>query len=218
MLSSPITRLTTAATDAALALVGTAFSLLFARRGGEDRWRSALWGWVFGLLGLAAGLGTVVHGLALDPSAHWALWQPLHLSIGLLVALLLVAALADWRGKAVGRRSLPPALAVALVLYAATLVARGTFPYFVACQWATMLAVLVVYAGLALGGRPAAGWIATGIGLSVAAGAVQASSLSLTLVWPFDHNGLFHLVELAALLVLGHGLWRSPPSTARSSS
>lgn len=217
MLNSPITQLTTAATDAPLAVVGAALSLLFVRRRGSDRWRSALWGWAFALLALAAALGTVVHGLALGQTAHWAIWQPLHLSLCLVIALFVVGALYDWRGEAVGRRALRPALAAATLCYAAILVGGGVFHLFVGFDAVGMLAVLVIYTGLAVGGRHAAGYVATGMGLSIAAAAIQASTLSLSVGWPFNHNGLFHVVQLGALFVLAHGLWHGATVAASGS-
>ncbi len=43
--------------------------------------------------------------------------------------------------------------------------------------------------------------------MSLAAGAVQAADLgTVQLVWEFDHNGVFHLVPLAGMLLLGAGL------------
>jgi uncharacterized protein DUF6962 len=45
--------------------------------------------------------------------------------------------------------------------------------------------------------------------VSLAAGAVQAAeSLAVHLIWPFDHNGLFHLVQLLGVLLLLRGLTR----------
>ena len=102
---------------------------------------------------------------------------------------------------------LPAALAVGALFYATTAAGGGSFGIFVAYEGAAMLAALVIYIRLAALGRRGAGFVAVGIALTLAAAGVQASSLSLTLVWPFDHNGLFHLVQLAALFVLAHGLW-----------
>jgi len=207
MLNSPVTELTTAATDAALAVVSAAFALVFALRRAGDRWRMGLWAWVFGLTALGSALGAAAHGLALGGTVRWALWQPLYLSLGLTIALFLVGALRDWRGEATARRLLPAALAVGAIFYAITAADGGGFGLFVAYEAAGMLAALIIYVRLAAGGRRGAGYVAAGIALTLAAAGVQASPLSLTVVWPFDHNALFHLAQLAALFVLAHGLW-----------
>ena len=45
------------------------------------------------------------------------------------------------------------------------------------------------------------------LAVSLAAGAVQAANgVMVTLVWPFDHNGLFHLVQLVGVVLLIRGL------------
>ena len=47
--------------------------------------------------------------------------------------------------------------------------------------------------------------------MSLAAGALQAADLgTVHLVWDFDHNGVFHLVQLAAIVLLGAGLRHLP--------
>jgi hypothetical protein len=48
--------------------------------------------------------------------------------------------------------------------------------------------------------------VATAISLNLAAAAVQASSVSFEIFVPFDHNGVFHLVQMVALATLGLGL------------
>ena len=51
--------------------------------------------------------------------------------------------------------------------------------------------------------------MAAAIGVSLAAGAVQAADRgTVRLFWEFDHNGLFHLVQLAGVALLAAGLGR----------
>ena len=72
-----------------------------------------------------------------------------------------------------------------------------------------MLAALAMYASLAAARRTAgAGLVAIGLVLTIAAGVVQTSSLAVRVIVPFDHNGLFHLVQLIATAVLVIGLRR----------
>ena len=52
--------------------------------------------------------------------------------------------------------------------------------------------------------------------MSLEAGGVQAGGRAgFTLGWPFDHNGVFHLVQLGGLVLLGAGLTRSLAATGR---
>ncbi len=70
-----------------------------------------------------------------------------------------------------------------------------------------MAMAMSIYLALAIRNRfPGAAIMATAIALNIAAAVVQAGTITITLVWPLDHNGVFHLVQIAALLVLGRGL------------
>ena len=55
---------------------------------------------------------------------------------------------------------------------------------------------------------PGAGSVAMGILVTLAAAAVQASRLipSITLIWTFDHNGLFHILQMVGLVLIVLGL------------
>ena len=70
-----------------------------------------------------------------------------------------------------------------------------------------MLAALAIYLLLVRNRTlPGASLVAAAIALNLIAAMVQASDLTLTLVVPFDHNGLFHIIQMIALAVLGCGL------------
>ncbi len=73
-----------------------------------------------------------------------------------------------------------------------------------------MAAAMAIYVMLAALIRlPGAVTMAVAIALNILAAALQASAVRITVVWLFDHNGVFHLLQTAALLVLGHGLHAS---------
>ncbi len=44
------------------------------------------------------------------------------------------------------------------------------------------------------------------IALNVVGAALQTSSFHITLVWPFDHNSIFHIVQVLASVTLYLGL------------
>ncbi len=71
-----------------------------------------------------------------------------------------------------------------------------------------MLVALALYGRLALTRRLPGAWLMVGgIVLTIVAAVVQATQLvSFTLIWPFDHNGVFHLIQIVALPVLAVGL------------
>ena len=52
--------------------------------------------------------------------------------------------------------------------------------------------------------------MATGIFVSIIAAGIQANkSVFLTFIWRFDHNGIYHLVQIVGLMLLLMGLGSS---------
>jgi len=134
-------------------------------------------------------------------------WSPLYLCLGLVVALFLVGAVYDAFGRGAARRLVPWAIGVGFAFYLLTRVVAGGFLLFLVYEAVAMVAALVLYGRLAINHRLAgAGAIAAGIGLNLLAGMVQASDITIRLVVLFDHNGVFHLVQVAALATLAYGL------------
>jgi hypothetical protein len=170
-------------------------------------WPRNVWIAVFALMAAASFLGAAAHGLDLAERMRALLWQPLYLSLGLTIALFIVAAVHDWRGEAAARTLLPWAAAVGVGFYLLTTVVGGAFIIFVAYEAIAMLTALAIYGALAAGGAlPGAATIAAGIAISVLAAAVQASALSWRVGVVFDHNGLFHLLQMLGAAVLAVGV------------
>ncbi len=208
------TELTTAATDLLLA-IGCALAtwrLLHETRGAPFRRR--LWGGVFALVGLASLLGAVAHGLVLPGWLAEAIWHPLYLALGLSVALILVGALLDTRGITGARHWLGPALAVGVAAYVVTQALGGAFIVFVAYEGTATITALTLYSRLALRrALPGAALVAGGLVLNLVAAGVQASDLKLELIFEFDHNGLFHIVLIPALILLYSGIEQGQATT-----
>lgn len=215
------TELTTAATDLALAGLAAACVMYLSPWLSRSRWRAGLWCGALGLLCASSALGAVVHGLELSAVTQERLWAPLYLMLGLTVSLFVVAAAYDWHGVALARRLLIPMLAAGGAFYAVTRLIAGTFLVFVVYEAAAMLFALGVYLTLEAHKRlRGAGVIAVGIALNIVAATIQATRMvRFTAVWPFDHNGVFHLVQMVALVVLvggvGLGFTSTGPATPR---
>jgi len=203
------TEQTTAVTDLVIAVVAVACALSVRRPGRSLPFRLRTWTWIYGLLALAAVLGTIVHGLRLSDTLSGALWPPLYLALGLVVALFVVAAVHDWKGRGPAARLTPLMVSVGVGFFLVTQLWRGSFAVFVIYEAVAMLLALGIYTHLALRRRLAGAWIVVvAIVLNLVAAAVQASDLEITVVVPFDHNGLFHLVQMVAIVVLAVGLVR----------
>jgi hypothetical protein len=138
------------------------------------------------------------------------LWRPLFLSLGLVVAMFVVGAVFDLKGESTARAWLVPMLVLALGFFTITQIGSGSFRAFVVYEASAMLGTLGIYLLLALKRRlPGAGTVAAGILLNIMAAAIQSTdTISLTIIVPFDHNGVFHLVQIVALVVLTRGLAR----------
>lgn len=216
--SQSATELTTATTDALLGCVCLAVAVWLLTTKTTALWKRRLLASVFGLFGLASLVGAIAHGFDLTAPVRTAVWYPLYLLLGVAVALFVVVAVCDWRGEAAARRLLPWAVVAGCAFPALVEIAGGSFMIFLGYEAFAMLTVLFAYMRFAIRGRLAgAGLIAAGIVMSMAAAVVQASSLGIRLVVPLDHNGLYHLVQLAAILVLADGIRRGLRTPARQS-
>ncbi len=200
------TERTTAATDLLLA-VAAFVGAYRLKRVAPGSAAAGIWACALVAAALASVIGAVTHGLEMSDRLRETLWQPLFLLLGVTVACFVAGAVADGFGPRPGRLALIGMLVLALAFYVATRMSGGNFLVFVAFQAGGLIAALVIYLRMAGRGRPGAGLVAAALAVSLAAGVVQASdSLSLRLVWEFDHNGLYHLVQLGGLALLVSGL------------
>jgi len=198
---------TTALTDLGLALLSW-WGAWWMQRTTPATYLQRTWRAALVTFGLAAFFGAVAHGFPWSPQVLDLLWQPLYLILGLAVALFVAAALAALRGERAGRRAMPFLLVSAGMFYLLTRLTGGDFRVFVAYEGAGILFALGAH--LRLARRWAgAGAVAAGLTISLAAGVVQAvDTISLRLVWTFDHNGVYHLVQGVGIGVLLAGLRR----------
>ena len=104
LIDSPTER-TTAATDALLALLCLGCVLYLRRFRARVAWEVRIWSAAFALLGAAALLGALAHGLVLADAVQPWLWGPLYLCLGLAVALFGTGAVHDAAGACASRRA-----------------------------------------------------------------------------------------------------------------
>ena len=191
MISEPMTL----ATDYLLAAAaGVMAALVLRKAGAEDsrRW----WGVAFIALALAAALGGTHHGFRLE-----ALWKPTLLVLGVAsTGMVAGSAVATTRGM--GRLALLALAAAKLVLYWLWVWRDDRFIWAIADTGAAFVLVALLHTlrWRAPGSRSILG----GVALSIAAAAVQASGVDLHR--HFNHNDLYHLVQLGALLAYYQGV------------
>jgi len=203
------TEQTTAATDALVAIIAAALAVvLFMEGGRSDPTKGRIWSAAFGLLAVAAALGAIAHGFQMSERTNELIWMPLNLVLGVTVALFVVGAVYDLRSFSLPRLLLPILLAVGVAFFVVTVLIPGSFLVFVVYETIAMLFALVVY--IVLAARQTlrgAAMMAAGVLVSIVAAAVQATgTVRFTLIWDFDHNGAFHLIQMVGLVFLLIGL------------
>ena len=132
-------------------------------------------------------------------------------ALALTVGLFLAGAVNDAFGRGRARRWLWILVAMAFGFVAVRQLVPGSFLVFVLYEAVVMGSALFLYARLARRGTlPGAGLMTAGIVVTLVAAAIQATGfVRIHLVWPFDHNGVFHLVQMLALPLLLAGLTRA---------
>jgi hypothetical protein len=207
--ASPTER-TTAATDIMLSLSAAGGIVLLQSLAPPAPWRLHLWTGTFGLIALAAALGAAYHGLVLAERPRRFLWGILTVCLSLAVSLFGVGVVLDAFGAAAARRLLPVLLAAGLLVYAVSRCLAGRLMIFMGYQTLVLTLALAIYAGLAVQGVPeGAGWMTAGVAASLVAAATQARrNLEITLIWEFDHNGIFHLIQALGVIFFCVGLYR----------
>ena len=191
MISEPMTL----ATDYLLAAV-TAFLALRILQRSEGQNARRLWGAAFVALALGAALGGTHHGFQVD-----ALWKPTVLVIGLASGGMLAgSALATTRGRL--RHVLLALTVVKLAAFSLWTWRDDRFIWVVADTGLAFVLVALLHALRAR--EPGSAAILAGVGLSVVAGAVQASGFDLHR--HFNHNDLYHVIQIAAMLAYYRGV------------
>lgn len=207
MIDIPTER-TTAGTDLLLAIVALGCVCLVLRCRSHNPWKAKLWASAFAMLVVASGLGSVAHGLRMPAEIKRLLWHPLNLALGLMVALIVVGAIRDGWGERLSRRILLGMLAVGFSFFGVTVVWANTFRAFVVYEMLALFLVVGIYFKLAVRERTSGSILMTvGAMLTIVAAVIQATWTSnFHCVWTFDHNGVFHLIQIVAVVCLMAGI------------
>jgi hypothetical protein len=203
------TEQTTAATDVALALLALVGLVGLWRL--RSREPSKVWIWVaaLGCLAIASALGAVAHGVRTTQGVKHGLWLGIYLSLGLLVAWFVIGTVHDLWGARAARRIAPVTAMTGVAFVALAQLIDGAFVVFVIYEAVALSFALIGYAYLTRRPRlPGAGLMAAGILVTLGAAAIQATRLGspITVVWTFDHNGLFHIVQMPGVVLILLGL------------
>jgi hypothetical protein len=197
MIAEPMT----AFTDLLLCLLSLSFAIRL--RGGSSRARS-FWSFAF----LASSLGSLTGGLyhafqpTLSPLMLVILWKLTALAIG-AAGLLLFCGTTQ---ALVSQRTARVLTIAAIALFVAYLIWMAThndFIYIIAFYGFLMLATLVICIVRYRIAPRACALIIGGIAIAALAAVVQASHIHLFA--HFNHNDLYHVVQMASLFVMYRG-------------
>ncbi|MFN8380967.1 MAG: hypothetical protein U0V02_03450 [Anaerolineales bacterium] len=195
----------TALTDVALGILSgyAAFQVLQF-----SGFKSLVWGWAFALLAFSAFVAALAHGFEMTQKTNERLWMPINLSLGWTLSLFVVGALIDVSGDVIARTALPAALIVGLLFFVITVLRPGSFMTFIAYEAVAMFFSLGVYVFLFFQGTLlGAGCMLAGVFVTIFAAVVQAlGKTGKSIVWYFDNNGVFHLIQMIGVVLLLAGL------------
>jgi MFS family permease len=135
-------------------------------------------------------------------------WAGIYLSLALMIACFVIGAIHDLWGERASRKAAPIMATIAALFFAVTR-AESAFLVFILYQAVFMGSALLGYGYLALRRhQPGAGLVWAGLLVSILAAVVQAAPIvdQITVVWTFDHNGHYHLVQAVGVMLLIFGL------------
>lgn len=203
------TEQTTAVTDVILAFFSLyVFNSIYQTGKKIDTTKTNIWLGAFALLFIAAVLGAIAHGIQMSPNINYFIWQPLNLSLGLAISLFAAGVIYDWKNFNLPKNLFIILMVMGIIFYAITLIFPDSFFVFILYEAVAMIFSLVLYILLWTRKKfPGSQFMTLGILITIIAAIVQAiDNLSLTIIWEFDHNGLFHLLQIPGLLFLQKGL------------
>jgi hypothetical protein len=185
MISEPMTL----ATDYLLAGVTAWLSVLLFRK---KHTSTRFWALAFAALALGAFLGGTWHGFLQSD----ALWKATVLTVGVAsFAMLAGSAIATTSGSS--RNLLLTFAMVKLIVYSVWMLRRDEFIFVVLDTGIAFAAVAALHLWRFNG------WILAGVAVSVAAALVQASGFDFHR--HFNHNDLYHVIQLGAMVLLYRG-------------
>jgi hypothetical protein len=168
-------------------------------------WRAAFrpWGLAFAFTALGTIAGGTYHGIGpmLHPQLDAAIWKLTVYAIGLASFFLLTgAAVTTTEGRL--RRGLIFGALVKFGAYATWMITHEDFKWVILDYGVSLLVVGALFAA-AWRTSPAAPWIVGSIAVAIVAACVQQARIGLSA--QFDHNALYHVVQLLSLWMLYRG-------------
>ncbi len=200
---------TTAFTDFILGIISVLLFLTINRAGRNvDKIKTRVWGSIYICIAISSFLGGIVHGLVISALVYEILWSIIFLCSGFLISFLGVGALYDFY-----RSRLPMVIywlagGFSILFFLLNLYGPDTFIFFIGYEMLILIGALYYYNRIYRKAKMK--WtfqMLLGIGLSIIAAVLQTiDSIRITLIWDFNNNGVFHLIEMFALFSFASGV------------
>ena len=160
--------------------------------------------WIASLLclGIAAVLGGLYHGFD-----RFSSYTVVYLSVSVLVATLCLAVITDGFGEEIAHGFRWPVAGLALVFFLVAWIYPTRILAFTALLAVLLVLALVLYIHLMVTrALPGAGFLAAGSAALLIGAAMMLRNVGFTLIWTFDRNAVYHLVQMVGILFFSLGL------------
>jgi hypothetical protein len=197
----------------------TVFAIVFGGRllkGAFDGRYHSRWFWSLGFLfiGLGAFLGGTSHGFVeyLGDEGLRLIWKGTVYCVGFSMIFAVAGTIEGSVGNVKVRNTLHGANALAFAIYAAWMVSHSAFIYVIYYYVPAMTSVALIQVWAYWRDRqPSAPWIIAGVIVTLLGAIIQQSGF--TLHRHFNHNDLYHIVQIVGLWLLYRGVTRFTPAS-----
>lgn len=201
---------TTAVTNLIWGAVIIVLMIVLQRKAAKQELKVKLWQSVLFTVLLVNILAFFVHGMDSSQDTEHMIWAVMNFLLGLMITLMMSAAIYDFSGQITMKRFLPYLLACAIVFFSITQIYRDTFLIFILYETVFLLLTLGIYIRLTFKPMKGAVLVSLGIFLLIVASAIQAlGPFQATFIFPFNQDGYFHLVAIPATILLIIGIMQS---------
>jgi len=200
-----VTERTTAVTDLILAVEFLLFAIFFIISAPEVK-RAAAWSSPFLLLAGAFLIGAIAHGFQMPEKINRLFWLLLAVGSAFGLAHLVSASVGEWRP--VWYKKSVIGMSLAAIIFFGITVKFSSFTVYVVFIVINMVLVSLLNAMcFENSGNKNHLLIVLGAVLTAIASLVQLiKSIHFTIIWEFNYNGAFHLMQMLAGVFLGLGI------------
>ncbi len=208
------TEQTTAITDAIMGFIAIGCIFFLKRFADKKPLVVKIWQSVFLMLSIAAFLGFWAHGFKMTKEFNAFLWFFVMFALSIMVALFIAGVYTHDQGEEKGKKFFRLMLGVGTLSFVVIMVLaqfiERYFIVFIAYEFIAMMISLGFCIKMTLQKKPGMALMLAGILLTILAAVLQATRLiTFTLVWEFDHNSVYHFVQMIAVLVFARGIKKS---------